>query len=261
MRIVVLGSGSGGNCTLVETERCRLLVDAGFGIRGLNRRIATAGIEPASIDAVLVTHGHRDHVAGVKSLLRTHPNATLYVNDGTRRETPLLEGVDRCEVFEVGRPFQVGDVTVEAFEVPHDAADPVGFCLRCDGIKGVVATDIGQITPRLVEQTSSCRWLVLEANHDEELLKIGPYPWELKRRVLGNRGHLSNGALAHFLRHQFDGAASHLFLAHLSRQNNHPELALETVRAAIDARPGPVNGHCTEVLLTDQIKPSIVIGI
>ncbi len=260
MRIVVLGSGSGGNCTLVETERTRLLIDAGFGTRSLSRRLAGSGIGPSSIDAIVVTHGHRDHVAGVKSLLKKH-RAVLYVNEGTRQETPLLDGVDRCEVFRSNRPFQIGDVSIEAFEVPHDAAEPVGFCIRSDGIKGVLATDIGQVTPQLVEQAQQCRWLVLEANHDEELLKIGPYPWVLKRRVLGNRGHLSNAALAEFVLQQFDGAASHLFLAHLSRQNNHPELALETVRKALEQRPGPLNGHGTQVLLTDQFKPSIVVNI
>ncbi|MEJ2076954.1 MAG: MBL fold metallo-hydrolase [Acidobacteriota bacterium] len=260
MRIVVLGSGSGGNCTLVETGRTCLLIDAGFGTRSLNRRLSGAGVNPTSIDAVVVTHGHRDHVAGVKSVLKKH-RAVLYVNEGTRQETSLLDRVDRCEIFQANQPFQIGDVSIEAFDVPHDAAEPVGFCIRSDGIKGVLATDVGQVTPELVRQTRQCQWLVLEANHDEDLLKLGPYPWVLKRRVLGNRGHLSNAALADFVLEEFDGSASHLFLAHLSRQNNHPELALETVRKALAARPGPRNGHNTQVLLTDQFKPSIVVNV
>ena len=260
MRIVVLGSGSGGNCTLVETGRTRLLIDAGFGMRSLNRRLAEAGVEGASIDAVLITHGHRDHVAGAKSLLKDR-RAVLYVNEGTRHETPLLDGLDRCEIFEAGRPFSIGDFEVEAFSVPHDAAQPVGFSIRSNGTRGVLATDIGQVTSELVEQARGCRWLVLEANHDEEMLKIGPYPWELKRRVLGNRGHLSNTALAEFALHQFDGTATHLFLAHLSRKNNHPELALETINRALGSRPASGNGHRTQVLLTDQFKPSIVINV
>ncbi|MFZ0428429.1 MAG: MBL fold metallo-hydrolase [Acidobacteriota bacterium] len=260
MRIVVLGSGSSGNSTLIETERTRLLIDGGFGTRSLNRRLREAGVAAGSIDAVLVTHGHRDHVAGVQSILKNH-RAVLYVNEGTRQETALLDGIDRCEVFSAGQAFQVGDVSVEAFAVPHDSAEPVGFCLSSHGIKGLLATDIGEVTPTLVEQARGCQWLVLEANHDEELLKLGPYPWDLKRRVLGSRGHLSNESLADFVARQFDGEASHLFLAHLSRQNNHPELALETVRRGLSSRPGPRNGHGTQVLLTDQIKPSIVVNV
>lgn len=260
MRIAVLGSGSGGNCTLVETGRTRLLIDAGFGIRSLARRCAEAGLPLGRVDGILLTHGHSDHVAAVPSLAERF-DTTVYLNEGTLGETPLLAGLDRCEVFQTGVPFRVGEVTVEPFSIPHDAADPVGFRLEAGGIRGLLATDLGRIPPGLAETARNCDWLVLEANHDEELLKIGPYPWQLKRRVLGSKGHLSNRALAEFLSGPFDGSASHLFLAHLSRQNNLPELALEAARDGLCKRPSLFGKSAVRVHLTHQSKPSIVVDL
>jgi phosphoribosyl 1,2-cyclic phosphodiesterase len=191
VRITVLGSGSGGNCTLLESGGTRVLVDVGFGPRSVRRRLREAGLALGKIDAVLITHGHRDHVAGLPSLVE-QLQIPVFLNEGTREEVASLNGTDRQESFESGSPFAIGTFEIEAFDVPHDSAQPVGFRFSAEGMKGAFATDLGEITSSIIPFLSSCQWLVLESNHDEELLKIGPYPWELKQRVLGRRGHLSN---------------------------------------------------------------------
>jgi len=183
------------------------------------------------------------------------------MNPGTREEFPPLGRIRKWEEFQSGRPFVVGDFTVEAFDVPHDAAQPVGFSISANGTRGVLATDLGELNPCIEEYLEDCQWMVLESNHDEELLKIGPYPWELKRRVLGRSGHLSNRALAEFLRSRFDGSAGHLFLAHLSRQNNDPNLALSAARQAITERQPLFRTIDTKLHLTHQSKPSIVLEL
>jgi phosphoribosyl 1,2-cyclic phosphodiesterase len=259
--LTVLGSGSGGNSTLLSSQTTCLLVDAGFGSRGLKRRIKEAGLTLEKIDGILLTHGHSDHVSGVSSLLKEFTGAKVYMNAGTREEVPFLGAVENWEEFESGRKFAVGEFTVEAFDVPHDAAQPVGFSISSNGHSGVIATDLGELNPAIEKYLDGCRWMVLESNHDEELLKLGPYPWELKRRVLGRSGHLSNGALGEFLRHRFDGSANHLFLAHLSRQNNEPHLALSAASRAVHDRHPLFERQDINVHLTHQSKPSIVIEL
>lgn len=261
MRIAVLGSGSGGNCTLLESSTTRLLVDAGFGPRSLKRRLGEAGLCLERIDAILLTHGHSDHVSGVPSLLKEFDGTPVYMNAGTRGEVPGLRSIQTWERFESGSPFAVGDFSIEAFDVPHDAAQPVGFSISINGTAGVVATDLGELTPSVEQHLDGCRWMVLESNHDEELLKIGPYPFELKRRVLSRKGHLSNRALAEFLRYRFDGSASHLFLAHLSRKNNKPNLAFSTAWKAVQDRQPLFGTLDIQVHLTHQNKPSIVLDL
>lgn len=261
MRIAVLGSGSGGNCTLLENGTTRLLIDAGFGPRSLKRRLREAGLSLTGIDAILLTHGHSDHVAGVPSLTRAFGEVPVYMNEGTREEVQLLGKIKNWKRFDSEAPFNVRDFSVEAFDVPHDAAQPVGFKISSNGTSGVLATDLGELTPSIEKYLSGCQWLILESNHDEELLKIGPYPWDLKRRVLGRKGHLSNNALAEFLRHRFDGGAIHLFLAHLSRQNNEPELALSAAWHAVQDRHPLFGKPEMKVHLTHQSKPSIVLDL
>jgi phosphoribosyl 1,2-cyclic phosphodiesterase len=227
----------------------------------LERRLEEAGLTLERIDGILLTHGHSDHVAGISSLLRGFGETTVYMNAGTREEVPALGVVESWEEFESERQFTVGDFTVEAFDVPHDAAQPVGFSISSNGHAGVIATDLGELNPTIEKHLDSCQWMVLESNHDEELLKIGPYPWELKRRVLGRNGHLSNRALAEFLRDRFDGSAEHLFLAHLSRQNNEPQLAFSAASQAVYDRHPLFGREDIKVHLTHQSKPSIVIEL
>lgn len=259
MKISVLGSGSAGNCTFVATHRTAVLVDQGFGPRSLQRRLKDAGLAGRRIDAILLTHGHSDHTRGA-SALAERMEIPVFMNEGTRAEVPELGQIDRWERFESGKPFTVGDITVEAFDISHDAAQPVGFRFSAEGFLGALATDLGELCPKVAAMTARCDWLVLESNHDEEMLKIGPYPWALKQRVLGRNGHLSNTALARFLRGSFDGYARHIFLAHLSRENNHPEIALKSASGALFRRRFALLESCS-LHLTDQVKPTIVLNL
>lgn len=260
MRISILGSGSRGNCTYIETSRCRLLVDAGFGIRSLKRRFREAGLGPDDIDAILITHGHTDHVSGVEALAR-YFKAPVYATQGTQDEARSFQRIEKVETLKGGDSFAIGDLVITSFPTPHDSAEAVGFRFSNGGITGLLATDLGKLTKTVADYTKGCDWLILESNHDEELLKLGPYPWVLKRRVLGDYGHLSNRSLAAFLTDTFDGSATDLFLAHLSKQNNLPELALESALRAISERHSQQLGKDLRIHLTHQGKPSIVLSL
>lgn len=257
MRVCVLGSGSSGNATYIGTDRTSILVDLGFGWRSLKRRMEQAALHGIRIDAILLTHGHMDHVTGVPSFLSRF-SAPVFMNEGTREEGPQLKSIDSWECFQTGSRFRIGDIEVEAFAVSHDAAEPVGFRFSAQGLEGAVATDLGQLTDGVRQRLAGCDWLVVESNHDEAMLKIGPYPWHLKERVLSHVGHLSNQELSRFFSHSFDGKASHVFLAHLSRQNNDPQIALSSASSALSRQLRPC---ACEVHLTEQSNPSIVLNL
>ncbi len=259
MKLTVLGSGSSGNCTWLGTSRTSLLIDLGFGPRSLARRMKQAGLENAPVDAILLTHGHADHVKGVACFAERH-QVPVFMNIGTREEVPELASLDRWEEFQPGVPFTIGDLTVEPFTVSHDSAQPVGFRFQGEGIRGALATDLGEISMPVANRLQQCDWLVLESNHDEDLLKLGPYPWNLKQRVLSRLGHLSTSEVGRFLSNGFDGQARHLLLAHLSQQNNDPLIALRCARQALLRRARSLFEQC-QVHLTHQGKPSIVLNL
>ena len=185
------------------------------------------------------------------------------MNEGTREEVAAFRSIERWERFETGSSFVVGDLWVEAFSVPHDANQPVGFRFSAGGVCGALVTDLGELSESVVQKLSGCDWLVLESNHDEEMVKIGPYPWVVKQRLLSNLGHLSNRALCHFLSRHFDGRASHIFLAHLSRQNNDPAIARHYALSSLAQRLTGMEGSKPPcgLHLTHQRKPSIVITL
>jgi phosphoribosyl 1,2-cyclic phosphodiesterase len=235
MRFVPLGSGSGGNATLVELGSMRLLVDAGLSARVLAQRLRGLGVEPESVDAILLTHEHTDHVRGAELFSRRHgvPVAAFH-------ET--LEAMNCSHVhFAAWIPLsdnggdRVGEVDVESFAVPHDAARPVGFVLQGAGLRIGIATDLGHVTTLVRERLRGCQVLMLESNHDEEMLRDGPYPWHIKQRVAGRMGHLSNADAAVLLRQVVDESCRSVVLAHLSEKNNRPELARRSAAAALDA--------------------------
>ena len=197
LRISVLGSGSGGNCTLVATERTRLLVDAGFSRRDTLRRLAAIGETCDSIDAILITHEHSDHVSGLLSLTKAFGKdrpVPVFITEITRQS--LLLDADAVlppfEFIQPGRRFMIGDIEVDAFTIPHDAADPVAFSFCAGGLRAAVCMDLGYVPESVKHQLHGCRVLVLESNHDLEMLKVGPYPWHIKQRVMSRTGHLSN---------------------------------------------------------------------
>lgn len=254
VRVCVLGSGSKGNCTWVATERTCILVDAGFSRRETFARLTPLGERPETCAAILVSHEHTDHVSGLRKLAHDL-KCPVYITTKTRAAIEWGAKLKACEAIEAGSPFTVGDITVSPFSIPHDAADPVAFTLEAEGIKISVVTDLGYI-PELVKQHvrgSNC--LVFESNHDLEMLKVGPYPWHVKQRVMSRQGHLSNLATAEFLSGEFDGACQVLVLAHLSETNNHPELARLSAIEALERRSA--NGHL-EIHLAGQDTPTKV---
>lgn len=240
-RISVLGSGSRGNATFVATGRARLLIDCGLGPRVLRRRLDAIGEDAAHLDAVLVTHEHADHVGGLRGLLKSRSSAPIeaYMTRGTMEGSGAGDfALNGSAVVPVaaGSSFAVGDVDIDAFAVPHDAREPVGYSLRHNGVKVTQLTDLGWIPDGVSDAIRGSDVLILESNHDLDMLRMGGYPWSLKERLMSRHGHLSNAAVSRFLAGPYDGRASHLVLAHLSSQNNHPEIARQEARQALEAR-------------------------
>jgi phosphoribosyl 1,2-cyclic phosphodiesterase len=235
VRICVLGSGSRGNSTLVATERTRLLVDAGFSKKETYARLAAVGERTDGFDALVISHEHSDHVRGLRGLA-DHLKAPVYISGATRASISWAAELTRTEVISAGRRFSVGDIEITPFSIPHDAQDPVAFTLETQGLKIGIVTDLGCIPEMVRQHVRGCHCLVFESNHDLEMLRVGPYPWHIKQRVMSRHGHLSNNATAEFLTADYDGSAAVLVLAHLSEQNNHPEIARLTALEALERR-------------------------
>jgi phosphoribosyl 1,2-cyclic phosphodiesterase len=318
VRFTVLASGSKGNSTVVSGGRTRILVDAGLSCRELFKRMRLAGEEPETLDAIIITHEHQDHIDGLAVTARKL-GIPVYFTDGThrawmrwltpRRQMTYAQWLEQCrkqaaerqaeaeaaqfeaegeadesdlvaecelvalespqvvatespaeaaetqpaptaavpqkdptwlpavEYFQAGQPFEIGDIAISPFTIPHDAADPVGFVFKAEGIRMAFATDLGYIPPNVKAQLKGVDLLLLESNHDLEMLRDGPYPWSVKQRVLSRVGHLSNEAAAAFLENEYDGQAAYVILAHLSESNNLPELARVTAERALNGRP------------------------
>ena len=320
VRFTVLASGSKGNSTVVSGGRTRILVDCGLSCRELFRRMKLVGEEPETLDAILITHEHSDHVSGVAVTARKL-GIPVYFTEGTHRAwmrwlTPRRQmtyaqwleqmpqagcrapgrggrrrlkrasrtraiwsrprqscrqqagrvgfaeplpprprtrhGFRRSSTFRAGEPFEIGDIGVSPFTIPHDAADPVGFVFQAEGVRMAFATDLGYISPNVKAQLKGVDLLLLESNHDLEMLRDGPYPWAVKQRVLSRVGHLSNEAAAGFLEDGYDGQAAYVILAHLSESNNLPELARVTAERALNGRASLL---ANRLLLATQHEP------
>jgi phosphoribosyl 1,2-cyclic phosphodiesterase len=337
MRMTVLASGSKGNSTLISTARTRILVDAGLSCRELLRRMALVGEDPNALDAILITHEHIDHVAGLPVLARrlnipvffTEPTHRAWVRMVTPRTTmsyaqwldhlqheketraaqtaanaaaqaeaiiniaaeaaaatetlrsddpnPTLElpvdpdeeelcspaspkeklnpaTLPAVEYFHSSTNFSIGNLDITPFTIPHDAADPCGFVFhsRSESIRMAIATDLGYVPPNVKAALKAIDVLLLESNHDLEMLRDGPYPWSVKQRVLSRVGHLSNHATAEFLAQDYDGAAAYIVLGHLSESNNVPELARLAAEQALIGHPTLLGNR---VLLAHQSAP------
>ena len=265
MRVSILASGSSGNITLLETQRTRFLVDAGLGKRETLARLAAVGLEVDHLDGILVTHEHADHCNGLPQMLGIW-KAPLYVTEPTmealRRTLPntLDKRLRGIESIQAGQRFHVGDIEVHALRLPHDAADPIGFTFRTNGAKVALVTDLGYLPNHVKVHLREADCLVLESNHDLEMLKVGPYPWVVKQRVLSKNGHLSNHAVSEYLADAdevtgFDERARYLVLAHLSQENNNPFTARISAEEALGRRPSDRAFH-GELLLASQDVPS-----
>ena len=261
MRVSILASGSSGNITLLETQNTRLLIDAGLGKRETLARLAAIEKDVEHLDGILITHEHSDHCNGLPQMLGLW-KAPLYVTEQTmdalHRALPerLEKRLRGVETIHAGQRFCVGDIEIHAFAIPHDAADPIGFTFRADGVKMALVTDLGYM-PELVKvhlREADC--LMLESNHDLDMLKVGPYPWVVKQRVLSRTGHLSNHAVSEYLADPdgFDARARYLVLAHLSQENNNPDLARLSAEEALGRRPTECAFH-GELLVAQQGAP------
>jgi phosphoribosyl 1,2-cyclic phosphodiesterase len=260
VRMTVLASGSRGNCTVFSNSFASILVDAGLSCRETLKRMKAVGEDPHKIKAIVISHEHADHVAGLPMLARKL-QVPVFITEATyqswRKFTRDAEGkpakIDRREHFQSGRSFVVAGMTVTPFTISHDAADPCGFTFSSDGIKVGIVTDLGYVTANVKQHLRGCDGLMIESNHDLEMLRSGPYPWMVKQRVMSRVGHLSNAALADFFETDYDGQATFLVLAHLSEQNNHPELARETAYQALGSHMNLFQS-CT-LTLAQQDKP------
>lgn len=232
--VTVLGSGSAGNCALVETPQTRLLIDAGLSARQLKERLAACGVNPLEIDGILLTHEHGDHAGGIEVWCKTW-QTPIYCNR-TTAEAMQRDGAKPKDwrYFPTGATFAIKDITVETFAVPHDAVDPVGFALHTsDGTLGVL-TDLGKATRLAIERVRQAHTLLIETNHDEKLLQnCTKRPWSVKQRIMSQHGHLSNHAAANVIAELLGGRLRRAVLGHLSRDCNSPELAIGAVRSRL----------------------------
>ena len=209
----------------------------GLSRREITRRLAAIGEDVANLTAILVTHEHCDHTSGLAAVSRAGTNEIpVYLTYGTAEYIDWGECAPVLERFQAGCAFTIGTFDIASFTIPHDAADPVGFTLCSQGIKVAIATDLGYITDSLRVHLRQTDLLMLESNHDLEMLRVGPYPWSVKQRVMSRRGHLSNEVAADFIERDLDTRVSTLVLGHISEHNNHPELVRNLAFRALNGR-------------------------
>ncbi len=232
-RLTILGSGSSGNCSYLETDTTRLLIDAGLSGKQIEERLASIGKSADHLHAILVTHEHSDHIQGLK-VLSSKYRIPIYANSSTR--TAILEGawdsysgkgnIANWRLFKAGQHFVAGDFDIEPFSIPHDASDPVGFLIHYRDRRIVFLTDLGYVTQLALEKARQADTLILETNHDEKLLQNDLHrPWSVKQRISSRHGHLSNDSAATALAEIMSDRLHHVYLSHLSQESNRPELA------------------------------------
>ncbi len=233
-----LGSGSAGNSSLVRAGRTSILIDIGFSARETGRRLEQAGVAVESLSAILLTHEHSDHVAGA-SVASRRWGVPVFCRASVAEAARLHEkGVARLESLPESR-FDLGDLRITPFPVPHDAVETVGFVVEGEGMRLGYATDMGEVSDTVVEHLAGSHILAVEANHDVDMTRHGPYPWHLKKRILGDRGHLSNEGTADLLARIAGVETSQVVLTHLSETNNTPELALLGARDGLERSMNP----------------------
>ncbi len=237
MRFQSFASGSSGNCCYIGTERSHVLVDAGISRKRTAQALKDLDLSLQDLSGLLITHEHSDHISGLPMIMKT-TQMPVYATRGTI--AAILSGARGSEMdplrfveIEADVPFSVGDLTIRPMTISHDAADPVGYRLESGGKKAAVCTDLGCFTDYTAECLKDADVLLLEANHDVNMLQVGPYPYHLKQRILGSRGHLSNAASGKLLTEVLNDHMKGIWLGHLSQENNLPELAFETVRVEI----------------------------
>lgn len=233
LSVCALASGSKGNAIFVSSGATSILIDAGLSGIEIERRLKSRNIRPKDLDAILVSHEHTDHIQGVGVLSRRF-KLPVYMNAKTKRAaTSQLGSLYDFKNFECGKTFRINELSIHPFSISHDAEDPAGFTVNQNGTKIGIATDLGIATAMVREHLRACSLLILEANHDEEMLINGPYPWPVKQRIKSRTGHLSNTASKTLLNQLQHDGLKHVMLAHLSETNNTPQKAVNEVRQAL----------------------------
>ena len=255
----MLASGSAGNAAFLSTSKTRVLIDAGLSVKELTRRLAEIGEKPEDLDAVLITHEHSDHISGLPRLVRARAKKKKPVAVFISRLTaPMIDwdGMEPpppVEHFQSGADWMVGDVKVQSFGIPHDAEDPVGFCLEAEGVKVGIATDLGYVPDSIKYHLRGVHHLLFESNHAIEMLKVGPYPWSVKQRVMSRKGHLSNDSTCSYIENDLDSGIQTLILGHLSEQNNHPVIVRQGAEESLQRR-----GIAPRLVIAEQTKQTEV---
>lgn len=262
MRLLSIASGSSGNCIYIGNDHTHILIDAGISKKRIEAGLNSIGLTIQDLSAILVTHEHNDHTRGIGILMRgcyaplytTSETASYILSDKTQGKLDY----ERCHAIEPNHPFLVGDILVDAMRISHDAANPVAYRFFDKDKKAAVATDLGYVTEENEEKLSSMNLLLLEANHDVQMLQVGRYPYYLKRRILGKEGHLSNEAAGRLLSRIVHDDLKKIYLGHLSKENNIPELAYEAVRLEITMGDNPYHASDFEIEVAKREKPSAV---
>ena len=233
MRFSVLASGSAGNACYVESARSKVLIDAGLSCREIIRRLELIGVNPEHLDALILTHEHSDHIKGAGPLARRF-DIPVYGNGSTfKRGIKTLGGLSRPVTIHTGQSIPIHDLIIETFTKCHDAVDPMGLVISSNGVRLGLATDLGRSTPLVEDRLRGCQALIIEFNHDEKMLEEGPYPLDLKKRIKGPDGHLSNHQACELVKTVFHENLKVVVAAHLSETNNLPEKALSEVEKAL----------------------------
>ena len=245
MRFCLLGSGSKGNSIYIESRSTAIIIDQGFSHKDLNRRLEVRGLEASSISGILVTHEHQDHIRGVGITARKL-NIPVYATAGTlNRKRSIFNGGELLNPIESGEPFSLGPFEILPYRVSHDAEDPVQYCIRTGKKKISVATDLGFVSTLVEQCLQDSDLVVVEANHDVDMLKKGSYPWHLKQRIMSRVGHLSNKNAADIIFNISSRSKKpKIVLAHLSEENNRPDLAEKAVRELFERFDRPVEHLC-----------------
>lgn len=258
-----IASGSSGNCLYVGTESTHLLIDAGISCKKILAGLESFGISGKDIQAILVTHEHSDHISGIGVLSRKF-HIPVYSTGMTLQEihkAKSLGDLSKSDFFaiEPNCPFSIGDIQVEAFSIPHDAADPVSYTFESQGSKIGTATDLGYYDDKIIRCLKDSDLLYVEANHDIRMLQAGPYPYPLKQRILGNKGHLCNEMTGKLISLLHNDHLKHVILGHLSKENNYPDLALETV--ILEAYGGRSDTDCPDVFVAPRNCASALVSL
>ena len=265
MKLLSIASGSSGNCYYVGNSATHLLVDVGISCKRVENALKDEGIKPSELDGVLVTHEHIDHVKGIGVLARKH-GVPIYATAGTIAEMKKMTSLGSIDegLFHEIRPDEkilIKDITVDPSSIWHDAADPVCYSLYGDGKKVSIATDMGNYNDYIVDKLDNSDIMVVEANHDVRMLEAGPYPYYLKRRILGNYGHLSNELSGQLIYRLLNDHVKGILLGHLSKENNIPELAYETVRLEITEGDTPYKANDFPITVAKRDAVSQIVTV